>query len=360
MKNKKLNINKHLGEYKILKGLYEAFSNSIKSLLKNLLDEHGFKYHTIVCREKNEQSLKDKLQTLQSFKSVKNIDDLAGCRIIFYLEDSIERIIQYLRDEFKVVDHKLKYSIDGYNAFHLIVKLKKDRLQLSEYKRFDGLKCEIQLTTVLFHAWSEMAHDIIYKPEKILLEFSKPSFKRIKSLFSDIMKKHIKEAQHDFDFIANQMEDLRRGKETFDTFLQSLTEAETNNEIYQVLDNLLKYIKKYGGRIPKKLNIIEIINNVLKKSKKLKKVSEKHLWGTSPGMDYPDVAIVCLDILEYFRFVHPKEVFEILSVLSIDIDNRIRKQALDVASGMAEYLLSLKEKKIYYYPHIVIINEIEK
>ena len=79
---------------------------------------------------------------IKKIKSVKDIDDLAGCRIIFYLDNDVQRVIQYLQNEFVVVKQNLKYSDDSYNALHLIVKLNKDRLKLSEYERFSGLKCE--------------------------------------------------------------------------------------------------------------------------------------------------------------------------------------------------------------------------
>ena len=360
-KNKKLNVNKCLEEYKTLKGLYKDFSITVKHLLENLLKEHDFKHQPISCREKNEQSLKNKLQNSQSFKSVKCIDDLAGCRIIFYLNDSVERVIQYLRDEFEVVNQKLKYSDNGYKAVHLIVKLKKDRLQLTEYKRFDSLKCEIQLTTVLFHAWSEMAHDIIYKPEKSLSEFDKRAFRSIENRFINTMKNHVQEAQYNFDFIAKDMKRIKQGKKIFDhSFLDSLSKAETNNKIHEKLYSLSQYIREFGDKTPKELGIINIINDTLKKSKKLKKIPEKHLWGDSSGMGYSDVGIICLEILDCLKFVYSKEVFKTLSELSIDTSSRIRKESLDIVSKMAKPIFIPKQGKIYYHLQLFILNEVEK
>ena len=362
MKNKNLNIDKHLEEYKALKELYRDFSVRVKHLLKKSLHKHKFKCQIISCREKSELSLKNTLQNLQSFKSLKDVKDLAGCRVIFYLNDSVERIIQYLRDEFEVVDQKPKYSDDGYQAIHLIVKLKKDRLQLTKYKRFNDLQCEIQLTTVLFHAWSEMAHDIIYKPEKSLPEFDKRAFQSIKNRFSNTMKKHIREAQYDLDFIAKDMDRIKRGKRVFDrSFLDSLSKAETNNEIHEKLCSLSYYIRDFGDKTPRGLNIVKIINDILKKSKKLKKIPRKRLWGGYLGRGYSDVAIVCLNILDYlkFNYPYPKEVFETLSWLSIDKNNNVKTYSLDIASRMTKYRFIPNQKKIYSYSQI-ILDEIEK
>jgi len=36
-------------------------------------------------------------------------------------------------------------------------------LKLSEYALFDKMKCEIQVRTILQHAWAEIEHDLVYK-----------------------------------------------------------------------------------------------------------------------------------------------------------------------------------------------------
>ncbi len=361
IKFRKSQIDAYLKEYKHLKKLYRDFSYTIKFILENLLRKNSFKYQAITYREKDEKSLKDKLETVKKIKSVKDIDDLAGCRIIFYLDNDIQRVIQYLQNEFVVVKQNLKYSDDSYNALHLIVKLNKDRLKLSEYERFNGLKCEIQLTTVLYHSWSELAHGVIYKPEKSLSEFDKPTFDSIKGYFSDVMKNYIKQAQYSFDFIFKEIEKIKQGKQVFDVaFLKSIVNSRANNEIYENLKILLKYIEEFGDKTPKELKIIEIVNSALEKSKQLKKEPIKTSFGDLPGHDYTDIAEICLDILECLRFTYPKEVFETLSRLSIDENEKIKKKTLDVAAKMARYTFWPKEKKIYYYNQLFILDEIEK
>jgi len=360
-KSKKSKTDEYLKEYRPLKELYGDFSYTIKFILENLLRNNNFRYQAVTYREKNEKSLKDKLKTVKKIKSIKDIDDLAGCRIIFYLDTDIQRIIQYLQNEFIVVKQNLKYSDDSYNALHLIVKLNKDRLKLSEYERFEGLKCEIQLITVLYHSWSELAHDVIYKPEKSLSEFDKRAFDSIKGRFSDVMKNHIKQAQYSFDFIFKEIEKIKQGKQVFNVaFLKSIIDSKENNEIYENLKILLKYIEEFGDKTPKELKIIEIINNTLEKSKKLKKEPVKTAFGDFPGYDYIDVAEACLDILEHLRFAYLKEIFETLSRLSIDENDKIKKKSLDIASKIAKYTFWPKEKIIYYHPQLFILDEIEK
>lgn len=345
----------YLIEYKLLKEIYRDFSYTTKFILENLLRKNNFNYQVITYREKDEKSLQDKLKIVKKIKSVKDIDDLAGCRIIFYLDKDVQRVIEYLYYEFIVVKNNLKYSNDDYNASHLIVKLNEYRLNLSEYERFNELKCEIQLTTVLYHSWSELAHDAIYKPGKSFSEFDPRAFKLIKESFSDVMKNHIKKAQYGFDFISGEIEKIKQGKSVFDiASLKSIVNSKDNNEIYEKLTILLKYIKEFGDKTPEELKIIEIVNNVLKKE------LVKTAFGHFSGYSYIDIAAICLDILESLRFAYPKEVFKTLSRLSIDKNEQVKNKTLNVVSKMAMYTFYPKEKNIYYYTQLIILDEIEK
>ena len=92
-KSKRSKIDRLLKEYKSLEELYKNFSHKIKFILENILNENDFRYQTITCREKQEKSLKDKLEKAQTVKLIKSIDDLSGCRIIFYFAQDVEKII---------------------------------------------------------------------------------------------------------------------------------------------------------------------------------------------------------------------------------------------------------------------------
>jgi ppGpp synthetase/RelA/SpoT-type nucleotidyltranferase len=178
-----MKINKNLiEEYKSKQSVYDNFAKTVESILKTLLEINEFRYQNVYSRGKEIISLRRKInehEKFQKIETVTEIDDLAGCRVIFYLDNDIERFRNYIYKEFKVVKDNLRYSEEDYNARHIIVKLCESRLALSEYAKFSGMKCEIQLTTVLYHAWSEMNHDIIYKPQG-LSDFDEKSFELLK------------------------------------------------------------------------------------------------------------------------------------------------------------------------------------
>ncbi|MGE3482964.1 MAG: GTP pyrophosphokinase family protein, partial [Gammaproteobacteria bacterium] len=51
----------------------------------------------------------------------------------------------------------------GYQSVHYLVRLSAARAQLAEYERFAGAVTEVQVRTILQHAWAEIEHDIQYK-----------------------------------------------------------------------------------------------------------------------------------------------------------------------------------------------------
>ena len=371
-------IDQWVEEYKPLKGLYGEFARLVRNDLKNLLDKIGLNYQVATCREKSEDSLRDKLEAKQkaekTIKTLTKINDLAGCRIIFYLEMDIEKIKEHLRTEFEIIEQELKYSPDGYNAYHLTVKLGKDKAKLNGYIKFNDLKCEIQLTTVLYHAWSELNHNIIYKPKNGILEFDKLKTEAIKERFSKVMKNHIKPAQYDFESISgevekikqvkkvfNKVEETNQAREVFNTVpLQNIARLKTNNEIYQSLESLLTCLREFRDKTLKELDIIKIINGVLKRSKPPKKESIKNIPGNFLDYDYIDIAIISLGILEHLKFLYPKEIFKILCQLSIEDNYRIKKRALEVAAEIAEYTFHPEKEIIYFHAQLIILDEIEK
>jgi putative GTP pyrophosphokinase len=97
------------------------------------------------------------------------IRDLAGVRVITFFPKTVDEVCQCINEEFEVVervDHTasaLKEDRLGYQSVHLLVKLANNRKALPEYRRFDSLVAEIQVRTIMQHAWAEIEHDIRYK-----------------------------------------------------------------------------------------------------------------------------------------------------------------------------------------------------
>jgi hypothetical protein len=110
--------------------------------------------------------------------------DRIGVRIITYYRDDVDSVVERLKREFEI---DRKRSVDkrrlldlrefGYRSVHLIAKLKPPRTNMPEYESIKGVWFEIQIRSVLEHAWAEVEHEIVYKsgikyPPEVLRKFA--------------------------------------------------------------------------------------------------------------------------------------------------------------------------------------------
>ena len=64
--------------------------------------------------------------------------------------------------------NELKHNQTGYRSVHYVCELNKERADLIEMRQYKGLLFEIQIRTVLQHAWAEIEHDRNYKFSGVL------------------------------------------------------------------------------------------------------------------------------------------------------------------------------------------------
>lgn len=189
--------------------LYEDFCLSINKLLRDLLDEKKYKYQ-IFYRIKSISRLKEKIVRKRRskiiYKNLSDIGDLAGVRIVFYLESEKEKFMDDLKKELpNIVSVQELEKNNGYRAKHVVVKLDRKRLQLSEYKKFRGLRCEIQLLSIFNHVWAELEHDWIYKNIHGLKNKNPGRYEIVKKQMKDIFKNYVKKLTSKFESIAKQI-----------------------------------------------------------------------------------------------------------------------------------------------------------
>jgi ppGpp synthetase/RelA/SpoT-type nucleotidyltranferase len=101
-----------------------------------------------------------------------DIVDLAGVRVALYFPAEIDQVDGTITRLFDVILTKefpgseprpANKQFDGYKAIHYRVQLKEDDLSEAE-KRYAAARIEIQVASVLMHAWAEVNHDLAYKP----------------------------------------------------------------------------------------------------------------------------------------------------------------------------------------------------
>lgn len=183
-------VEKCTKNYLVCKPLYEAFTIKIEELIRNILNESKISVHSITSRTKDTEKLSKKLsQEAKAYRAFTDVTDLSGVRIICLFSEQVDKIAEIIKETFQVYS---EFSVDkrevidpdrfGYLSLHYVVKLSKERSQLKEYQRYSDLFCEIQIRSILQHAWAEIEHDLGYKSDLALPRNIKRRFYRLAGL----------------------------------------------------------------------------------------------------------------------------------------------------------------------------------
>ncbi|MFT7901072.1 (p)ppGpp synthetase [Tenacibaculum ascidiaceicola] len=178
-----------LNDFDNSKTTYNQFKNAVCQLITDLLVANNIKIHNISGRLKERTSLEKKIKSKQNkYSKLTEITDIAGIRIITFFEDEVDKIADIINKEFKIdpinsIDKRDKeFDRFGYLSLHFVVKLSESRLKLTEYKKYKNLKLEIQIRSILQHAWAEIEHDLGYKTKESIPNQVKRNFSRVAAL----------------------------------------------------------------------------------------------------------------------------------------------------------------------------------
>ncbi len=131
------------------------------AVIGGILDEAGINYLTIAGRAKGIASFAEKATRTEEGRPLyadplSDIGDQLGVRVITYVRDDVEAVAALLAEQLPVLDDRdfgeltASQGRFGYASRHLQVEI-------------DGRVVQVQLRTVLQHAWAEFEHDIRYK-----------------------------------------------------------------------------------------------------------------------------------------------------------------------------------------------------
>jgi len=170
-------IEEYLERYKEEYDFYKQLTLQARDRLEKEIFNMGIK-SIVTYRTKRVDSLKEKLirrNEKKKYSSLNDIEkdivDLAGIRVALYfpsdrriLSKAMEELFEVqAKKEFPTDPHKPKSNkrFSGYWATHYRVKFKKESdLPTNMTSKI----IEIQVASVLMHAWSEVEHDLVYKP----------------------------------------------------------------------------------------------------------------------------------------------------------------------------------------------------
>lgn len=165
----------------------------LKALIIDTLDDAGLVYDQVAVRIKDRDSFRAKINNPEypNYSTFEEAHDLIGLRVITYHSSDIPQLVELLSDLFsieRILDKAAETARAGrfgYASKHLIA-------------RYGGHLIEIQLRTVLQHAWAEFEHDIRYKNGEEL----PPEINRAFTLAAGL----IELADQQFDLITDYLE----------------------------------------------------------------------------------------------------------------------------------------------------------
>lgn len=161
----------HSAKYSEVRETYADFSERLSTLIEELITASEIDVAKMEFRAKTVDSFLEKIQRDgKSYNEpLTDVTDLAGVRVIVYYTDDVDKVYNVLKSEFNIDETKTedKTAKDpdrfGYLSKHYIVSIKEPRGNLGEWKRFSGIKAEVQVKTILQHAWAAIDHKNRYK-----------------------------------------------------------------------------------------------------------------------------------------------------------------------------------------------------
>ncbi|KAI9641915.1 hypothetical protein NHQ30_009783 [Ciborinia camelliae] len=168
--------------------------------LKAVVESKGWNWADW-CRVLGQEQYQQEIGPFQDPQEMLDaLHDFGGLRISLYFPGDVERVADLLSNRLQVISksrkdqtsdtaQKLEKCIDildrpgaimytdagkaadlvkgifpGYIATHLIVKLTPEDIPTIKISAWKDIKVEIQLGTLIMHVWSEIEHDMLYKP----------------------------------------------------------------------------------------------------------------------------------------------------------------------------------------------------
>ena len=149
-----------LEEYQSNLQRFKEVEQTVKQKLSDTFREAGLLVAAIESRVKAYDSLAGKLELKgQKYKSLADITDILGLRVITFYIDDVDKVASAVETLFEIdwentIDKRKIHEIDsfGYLSLHYICSV-------------PGFpyRFEIQMRTLLQHAWANMDHDTGYK-----------------------------------------------------------------------------------------------------------------------------------------------------------------------------------------------------
>jgi ppGpp synthetase/RelA/SpoT-type nucleotidyltranferase len=168
-----------------LQSRYASFAKTLTTVL-NKASKKAAPLAIVQARVKAADSFAEKILRKRHLytKPVDDMTDLCGARVITHTVDHVRAVSDFIEAHLDVdwdnsddASGRLQTTEFGYRSVHYIVSFKEGVFPTADVAvevppEVYGLKAEIQVRTILEHAWADISHDLTYKsPFKVPAPF---------------------------------------------------------------------------------------------------------------------------------------------------------------------------------------------
>ncbi|MGM0418108.1 MAG: GTP pyrophosphokinase [Thermodesulfobacteriota bacterium] len=281
-------------------GYYVRFCERIRFILEDLIIKEGLYINSIHSRTKSKKSFIKKINRPDvSYKDISDVTDIAGLRVTTYFSSDVDKVAEIVKRKF-IIDHENstdKRDIKdpdrfGYLSLHYVVNLKPSDMTKTDCNFLKDLKAEIQIRSILQHAWAEIEHDLGYKSKYSIPFDMRRRFSRLSGLleladeeFNNLRNdlKEYKEKIEDSDYIDKYIDKISLNSfierselvKDIDKDISLRTGLELEHEEW-FIESLVEKLKYVGIK-----DFEELMINLDKRMEVVKRFAEDHLKGRS-------------------------------------------------------------------------------
>ena len=239
-----------LEDYRKQRDDFIRLGDTVHTMLSDIVKDLGLTVLAVEHRVKEEKSLAGKLERKgDSYNTLEDITDILGCRIVCFLSDEIDMIGKKVEESF-IIDREnssdkralIQEDAFGYLSLHYICSLPFGDKWPDE---ICGKKFEIQIRTILQHAWSAIHHDIGYKSDFGVPRDIRRQFARLAGLLELADDEFVRAR----DNMINYTEDIRQRIITDDADDVSINMISLNEYVLhnQKMQKIIKEIADIAG-----------------------------------------------------------------------------------------------------------------
>jgi putative GTP pyrophosphokinase len=156
--------------FKVNYSLYREAATIATDEIREALSGFPVALHSVTGRAKKPDSASEKVRRKSYGRPKSQMTDVIGVRVIASYAQGVEEVVSLLRDRY-VIDEKnsvdkredLRVKEVGYRSVHLVLSLGKVGKTGSAGELLANMKIEVQVRSIVDHAWAEIDHQLRYK-----------------------------------------------------------------------------------------------------------------------------------------------------------------------------------------------------